>query len=94
VNYTARHSDIDWTINQVRWSATAGAKSGAVELLMGTVTPDFDTFLVSIDGGEWKPAGETLSWQLHAGRNRIDMRIRTRACILGRVSHIEVEYSD
>lgn len=91
--YTARRSDINWTINQVRWAATATDEPGAVRIIMGTVTPDFETFLTSTDGGEWQPAGETLSWQLHSGRNRIEMRIRNRAGVLGRVSFIELDYA-
>jgi hypothetical protein len=60
---------------------------------MATVTPDFDTFLVSIDGGEWRPAAAALDWPLHAGRNRVEMRIRNRAGVMGRKSWLEVDYT-
>jgi len=91
-NYTSRRSDIEWTINQVRWAATLGKEPGTVQLRLGTVTPDFDTFLVSVDGEEWIASGDTVQWQLQPGRNRIAMRVETRAGILGRKSWIEVHY--
>jgi len=91
--YTHRLSDINWTINQVRWAAEPAEQPGTVRLSLGTVTPDLDTFLVSIDGGEWRPSADTFDWALQAGRNRIEMRIRNRAGILGRKSWIEVQYA-
>jgi hypothetical protein len=90
--YTHRRSDIEWTLNQVRWAAAPAEQPGKVRLVMGTVTPDFDTFLVSTDGGEWRPSADTLNWPLHAGKNRVEMRVRNRAGVLGRKSWLEVEY--
>ena len=90
--YTGRRSDIEWTINQVRWAAAPAEPPGTIRLFLGTVTPDFDTFLASLDGGEWRPSADTLNWTLHAGKNRIEMRIRNRAGVLGCKSWIEVEY--
>jgi hypothetical protein len=89
--YTHRRSDIEWTLNQVRWAAAPADQPGKIRLVMGTVTPDFDTFLVSTDGGEWRPSADTLTWPLHAGKNRVEMRIRNRAGVLGRKSWLEVE---
>ena len=91
-NYTSRRSDVEWTINQVRFAAGYAADRGAVEIRMGTVTPDFDTFLVNVDGKGWIAAGDTLQWQLQPGANRIEMRVQTRAGVLGRVSWLELEY--
>ena len=89
--YTRRRSDIEWTLNQVRWAAAPAEQPGTIRLLLGTVTPDFDTFLVNIDGGEWRPSADTLNWTLHSGKNLIGMRIRNRAGVLGCKSWIEVE---
>ena len=91
--YTRRRSDINWTINQVRWAAAPAEQQGTVRLAMGTVTPDFETFLVSIDCGEWRPSSDTFDWLLHAGRNRLEMRVRNRAGVLGCKSWIEAEYT-
>jgi transglutaminase-like putative cysteine protease len=89
---TRRRSDIEWTLNQVRWAAAPAEEPGVLRLNLGTVTPDFDTFLIRTDGGAWRPSAPTLDWALHPGRNRIEMRVRTRAGVLGRVSWAEVEY--
>ena len=91
--YTRRHSDIEWTINQVRWAASPAEQPGALRIVMGTVTPDFDTYLVRIDSGEWIPSPDVFTWSLHPGKNRLEMRVRNRAGVLGRVSFLEVEYS-
>ena len=93
-NYTGRQSDLDWTLNQVRWAARTGPRPGEVLLRLGTVTPDFDTFLARIDGGDWQPVDHRITWTLHAGVNRIDLRTRNRAGVLGVVSHIDLDYGD
>ncbi|MBN2583606.1 MAG: transglutaminase domain-containing protein [Planctomycetes bacterium] len=90
-NYTCRRSDIEWTINQVRFAAEYAAEPGTVSMHLSTVTPDFETFLVSVDGGPWTAAGETVQWQLGPGINRIEMRVRTRAGVLGNTSWLELD---
>jgi hypothetical protein len=91
--YTSRRADIEWTINLVRWSAEAAEEAGVVELSLGTVTPDFDTFLASVDGGEWQPCGAKFPWRLHNGTNKVELRIRNRAGVLGKPSAVEVKYT-
>jgi transglutaminase-like putative cysteine protease len=92
-SYTGRRSDIEWTLNQVRWALTATERAGTIRVAMTTVTPDFDTFLVSVDGEDWRPSPDTFAWRLHAGRNRLEMRVRNRAGVLGRVSWAEIVYA-
>ncbi|NLF29870.1 MAG: transglutaminase domain-containing protein [Planctomycetes bacterium] len=92
-NYTGRTSDLDWSLNQVRWAAQTGIRPGKVTLRLGTVTPDLDTFLARIDGGDWLPVGPSFPWTLHEGTNRIDLRTRNRAGVLGVISHIELDYA-
>ncbi|NIA21862.1 MAG: hypothetical protein GWP05_07855 [Anaerolineaceae bacterium] len=90
-NYTCRRSDIEWTINQVRFAAEYGSKPGLVNLRLATVTPDFETFLVSIDGGPWTESDDRMQWQLGPDSNRIEMRVRTRAGVLGNTSWLELD---
>ena len=56
------------------------------------LVPNIKTFLVRLDGGPWKRAGGGLKWRLHPGKNRLQMRIRNRAGVLGKPSSLEVEY--
>jgi len=90
-SYTRRRSDIEWTLNQVRWAAAPG-EAGTIRVTLGTVTPDFDTFLVDAGGG-WQAWGDTFDWRLQPGQNRMEVRVRNRAGVLGRVSWIEVAYA-
>lgn len=91
--YTGRQSDLDWSINQVRWAAGAGDAPGEITLRLGTVTPDFDTYLARIDDGPWLAVDDSFVWPLRQGVNRIELRIRNRAGVLGAVSHIELGYT-
>ena len=93
-NFTARRSDLNWTINQVCFDATVTDRPGTLAIQMGTFTPYFDTFLVKLDGQAWKESPRAFPWQLHPGRNRVKMRIRNKAGVEGPVSFLEVEYSD
>ena len=91
-NYTSRRSDIEWTINQVCCTASFAAEPGKVNIHMGTVTPDFETFLINIDRQGWRSSDDVLVWRLQPGRNRIEMRIRNRAGVLGKKSWLELQY--
>ena len=90
-NFTNRHSDLEWTINQVRFAASWGAKEGTLAVQMGTVTPNFETFLVRTAGGAWKPSGGEFTWDLSPGKNRLEMRVRNVSGVEGPVSWLEVE---
>ena len=90
-NFTARRNDINWTINQVRFDATVTDRPGAIAMQMGTVTPFFDTFLINVDGQGWKESARSFGWQLHPGRNRVEMRIRNTSGVQGPASFLELE---
>jgi transglutaminase-like putative cysteine protease len=90
-NFTARRNDVNWTINQVRFDATLTDKPGAISMQMGTITPYFDTYLVNVDGQGWEESARRFVWQLHPGRNRVEMRIRNTSGVQGPPSFLEVE---
>lgn len=89
-SFVGRRSDLEWTLNQVVFDAAPGAAPGEIRVQMGTFTPGFETFLVRRDGQAWEPAGKSLAWKLHAGRNRLEMRVRAKMGVLGPVSFLEV----
>jgi hypothetical protein len=91
-NFTARRSDLNWTINQVRFDATLADQPGTLEIQMGTFTPFFDTFLVKVDQRTWKESRRSFAWRLHPGHNRLEMQARNQAGVRGPVSSLEVEY--
>ena len=90
-NFTARKSDLDWTINQVRFDATVTERPRTLSVQMGTFTPFFDTFLVKVDHLEWKESSRVFTWELHPGRNRAEMKIRNKAGVEGPISYLEVQ---
>ncbi|MEX0745705.1 MAG: transglutaminase-like domain-containing protein [Phycisphaeraceae bacterium] len=89
---TNRRSDWEWTLNRVRFDATAGSTPGMVEVQMGTETPGFETFRVRTGDGEWRSGAARFTWELEPGRNRLEMRARNDAGIAGAVSYIELDY--
>jgi hypothetical protein len=56
-----------------------------------TLTPNFKTFMVRIDGGAWKPAGDALGWNLHEGSNRLEAKSVNMFGVEGPLSSAEVE---
>lgn len=89
--YTTRRADVEWTLNQVRFGVEFGETPMSFRVQLATVTPHFDTFLASTDCGEWKPVKREFSWALHPGENRLDLRTRNVAGIVGPVSVLAVE---
>jgi transglutaminase-like putative cysteine protease len=88
-HFVSRRADLNWTINQAVFSARAGQEN-TLEIQLGTATPFFQTFLINIDGKGWKPADAQFNWALHAGENRLEMRVRNSSGIEGPVSSMEV----
>jgi len=91
-NFTARRSDLNWTLNQVCFDATPADPPGAVSIQMGTVTPFFDTFLKKVDQQPWQESPRAFTWSLHRGLNHLEMRARNQAGVQGPISSLEVEY--
>jgi hypothetical protein len=90
-NFTGRRSDLEWTINQVRFDAEYGEAPGTLRIQMGTVTPGFETFLVNTGDGVWQASGREFVWPLRPGRNRLQMRVKTKAGVQGPVSLVELD---
>lgn len=69
-----------------------GAGSDAsLRVSLRTLTPNFKTYLARVDGGAWKPAGESFPWALHAGDNRLEVKSVNRFDVDGPVSTVEVQ---
>ena len=90
-HFISRASDVNWSINQVHYSAEASAKENTLAIQMGTTTPYMETYLVSVDWSAFRPGEANFSWPLHAGKNRLEMRVRNTSGVMGPVSLMEVE---
>ena len=89
--FSNRRSDVEWTINQVSFTARYGEAPNTVEVQMATVTPNFETYLVSFDGKEWAKSADKTTWTIHEGLNRLSMRVHNTSGVLGPESFIELE---
>jgi hypothetical protein len=62
-----------------------------VKVGIRTLTPNFKTFQVRIDGKEWSDTGETLTWTPHAGKNTLEARSLNKWSIDGPVSTVKMD---
>jgi hypothetical protein len=90
--FTARRSDIEWTINTVRVGLEASERDGVLKAAFATMTPYLETFLVRVDGGEWRASGREFLWRLHGGVNRMEVRVQNTSGVLGGVTGVDVEF--
>jgi hypothetical protein len=72
-------------------AATMTAAPDAFHLSLKTLTPNFKTYLVRFDGGEWKPSGDRITWTPRAGVNRLELRTINQSAVEGPISTIEIE---
>ncbi len=92
-NRVTRRGDFEWTLNTVRlWLEAAGP--GEVRVHLETVTPGFETFLVSLDGGNPAPGEAVFTWKLRKGRNTLEARSRNTAGREGPPSRIVLDFRD
>jgi hypothetical protein len=76
-------------IDQAALSLTS---DGAVlRVSLKTLTPNFKTYMVRFDDGEWKPATEKFRWTPHAGKNRLDAKTVSQFGVDGPISTAEIE---
>ena len=92
-NFTARRSDVDSNLNQVRFAAEYGQKEGELEIQLGTVTPWFESFESQRDGAGWSAASAKFAWKLKAGANRLEMRARNTSGVTGPISSLQVVFA-
>jgi len=85
--------DFEWTLNTVTLHLYPSRTRGAVDVRLETFTPNFDRFVVTIDGKAPKAGagGGSLLWRLHRGRNVLTARARNRFGREGRVSSVTLE---
>ena len=70
---TRRVEDVFWTLNQAHIHLYDQGSS-ELKVQLETHTPNFESFEVSIDNGEWKSSEPILSWELHEGQNFLKAR--------------------
>jgi hypothetical protein len=81
--------DCYFPIGQAAVTLTPDGKRLSVRLK--TLTPNFKTFLVRVESGEWRPSGEAVAWDVHAGKNRLEAKTVNLFGVEGPISSAEVE---
>jgi hypothetical protein len=59
-------------INQAAFTLTPSGDD--LQVTLKTITPNFATFQVRLDGRDWADSKEAFTWQLHEGRNSLEAR--------------------
>ena len=75
-------------INQA--SLTLSPDGASIRVTVKTLTPNFKTFLVSIDGGDWKPMTDKITWTPRGGENRLQVKSVNQFGIDGPLSTVEI----
>ncbi|NQU11403.1 transglutaminase domain-containing protein [bacterium] len=98
--HTNRDGDFLWTVNQAAITLTATDTADRLTVLLDTVTPNLQGYRYRINGGEWQRApGDgtdphsrraSLTWELRAGDNTLEVKPRNLFDRDGIVSRVTV----
>ncbi|OGD18659.1 MAG: hypothetical protein A2W03_08680 [Candidatus Aminicenantes bacterium RBG_16_63_16] len=92
--HTERWQDFNPPLNQAELTLAETATAGVLRVDADTETPCFETFLASLDGGEWRATpGPSFPWTLHEGLNSLRVRVRNTAGVTGPVSQASVVFN-
>jgi len=86
-----REGDFHWTLNQTVIYLQQGEEPNTLDVMLDTVTPNFETYLVQFDDGNWTEQSEAFVWNLHKGQNTLRAKTRNAFGILGIESSVCVE---
>jgi hypothetical protein len=86
-----RAGDFAWSVNQTFITLQQGSEPNAVTVLLDTATPNFETYLIQTNGGEWKPSEERFVWKLARGENILRVKSRNLFGVEGVESHIVIK---
>jgi hypothetical protein len=80
--------DCYFPIGQAAITLVPDGKHLAVTLK--TLTPNFQNYLVKMDGADWKPSGPAVVWDVHPGTNRLEAKTVNLFGVEGPISSAEV----
>ena len=90
--HTDRESDFWPTLNRVRFEAVPEINGDKIFIRMITFTPSFETFQIRSDDGNWKDSDDKYVWRLHSGKNRLEMRAKSKFGVYGHPSYLECNF--
>ena len=89
---TSNVDDFYWTLNQTEILVKPDpSQDGKLQLGFRTFTPNFREFEISVDDVPVAPEQDAFfAWELHPGRNRIEVRSANKFGVRGIPSHVEI----
>ena len=90
--HTDRKCDFWPTLNRTHFEAVPEIYGDRVFIRMITFTPGFEAFQVRVNGGNWEDSDENYVWNLHNGKNRLEMRAKSGFGVYGYPSYIECNF--
>jgi hypothetical protein len=87
-----RPGNWEWTINQAHFTIEATGTPGVFKVILQTNTPGFKTFLANIDNKGKCPVSDTFNWNLHLGKNSLQVYSQNNADRVGAESSIVFEW--
>ena len=86
--------DLYYEINRVDIAYKIDSENNCVISLdafgRNNFSPNFESFLVRIDGGDWKPSEALSTWQLTRRRHVFQARVRNQFGVLGPVTEVNL----
>jgi hypothetical protein len=85
--HTDRWQDFNPPLNQAEMTLSETETAGVLRVDIDTETPSYQTFITSIDGGDWRENPDSsFLWNLHEGLNCLRVRVRNTAGAVGPIS--------
>jgi hypothetical protein len=76
-------------INQAALTLTPAA--GGLKVKLKTLTPNFKTFSMRVDGGVWKEVGDTFVWPMNPAGGRLEVKSINQFGVDGPASVVELK---
>ena len=89
--HTARSQDFNPPLNRSDITLSETDHPGVIRVDIDTVTPCFDTFIVSVDDSGWMAVeGTSVEWPLHEGMNTLRVKARNTEGVDGPESFAKI----
>ena len=90
---TRRRDDMYWTVGQVRIHLQATDARGRLLVVLEHTMPNFDRYLVRVNGGEWRRREWSFEWAMAQGRNELEVKAVNVFGLEGRVSAVKIGWT-
>ena len=72
-NCVSQRRNWEWTLNQAHLTLTATETPGEIQVELDCVTPSLEGYYAQFDSQPLRRTGSPFRWQLHSGKNRLEV---------------------